>query len=77
MASIRLQISIHPHATWNGRRSPPLSTCAPRSVHRLQRQLAGIAKHLEQHPNDSMSRQRVATIRALLDGSPASKRAAA
>jgi len=32
----------------------------------MQRQLAGIEKHLEQHPNDKLSVQRVATINGIL-----------
>lgn len=43
------------------------NTCAPSSLHkRLQRQLSGIEKHLEQFPNDTLSQQRAATIRAEL-----------
>lgn len=43
------------------------NTCEPSSLHkRLQRQLEGIQKHLEVHPNDKLSAARVATINALL-----------
>lgn len=43
------------------------NTCAPSSLHaRLQRQLEGIEKDLETSPNDKLSQQRAATIRAKL-----------
>jgi hypothetical protein len=43
------------------------NTCAPSSKEkRLTKQLAGIMAHLEAHPNDALSRQRVATIKDLL-----------
>lgn len=43
------------------------NTCEPSSLHkRLQRQLQGIEKHLEQFPNDKLSQQRAAIIRAEL-----------
>lgn len=44
-----------------------VNTCEPSSkTKRLTRQLAGIMAHLEQHPGDALSRQRVATINELL-----------
>jgi len=50
------------------RKSGPRSnTAAPSSLHtRLTRQLAGIMAHLEQNPNDNLSRARVDTIKQLL-----------
>lgn len=43
------------------------NTCAPSSLNkRMERQLAGIEKHLEQHPRDLLSVQRVATINGIL-----------
>jgi hypothetical protein len=43
------------------------NTCKPSSLHkRLQRQLEGIQKHLENFPQDTLSQQRAATIRAEL-----------
>jgi hypothetical protein len=43
------------------------NTCKPSSLHkRLQRQLEGIEKHLEQFPNDRLSQTRAAAIRAEL-----------
>jgi hypothetical protein len=43
------------------------NTCAPSSYEkRLQRQLAGIEKHLENFPNDKLSQMRAATIRSEL-----------
>jgi len=44
-----------------------VNTCKPSSLHkRLQRQLEGIEKHLEQFPNDKLSQVRASTIRAEL-----------
>lgn len=52
------------------KRQPKVSrnnTCKPSSkVKRLTRQLAGIMAHLEQHPYDQLSRDRVAKIKELL-----------
>ncbi len=46
-----------------GRDTP--DTCAPSSIQkRLERQLEGIQKHLENFPDDKLSQQRAATIRA-------------
>lgn len=43
------------------------NTCGKSSLEkRLTRQLAGIMAHLEVHPNDALSRNRVATIKNLL-----------
>jgi hypothetical protein len=43
------------------------NTCKPSSLHkRLQRQLAGIEKHLEEFPNDKLSQARASTVRAEL-----------
>lgn len=43
------------------------NTAAPSSKQkRLTRQLAGIMAHLEKHPHDALSQQRVATINNLL-----------
>lgn len=43
------------------------NTCKPSSLHkRMERQLSGIEKHLEVHPNDKMSAARVAVIRGIL-----------
>lgn len=45
------------------------NTCAPSSEHkRLTRQLEGIEKHLEAFPNDKLSIERAAKIRAILSG---------
>ncbi len=44
---------------------PKPNTCAPSSRQiRLERQLEGIQKHLENFPDDKLSQQRAATIRA-------------
>jgi len=46
---------------------PKVNTCKPSSLHkRLQRQLEGIEKHLENFPNDRLSQMRASTIRAEL-----------
>lgn len=43
------------------------NTCGNSSLtKRLNRQLAGIMAHLETHPTDKLSQQRVATIQDLL-----------
>lgn len=45
------------------------NTCAPSSKKkRLQRQLDGILAHLELHPLDGLSRERVSKIKFLLHG---------
>jgi hypothetical protein len=45
------------------------NTCKPSSLHkRMERQLAGIEKHLEVHPNDKLSVVRVSVIRSILRG---------
>ena len=44
-----------------------VNTCANSSLQkRMARQLAGIMAHLERHPRDTLSQQRVATINNLL-----------
>jgi hypothetical protein len=44
-----------------------VNTCAPSSLHkRLERQLAGIEKHLETSPNDKLSQARASAIRSEL-----------
>lgn len=54
------------------------NTCANSSlVRRMTRQLAGIEKHLERHPRDSLSQQRVSAIKSILSNSPAPKALAA
>lgn len=45
------------------------NTCAPSSLHkRMTRQLAGLMAHLETHPNDTLSRERVSRINEILKG---------
>lgn len=49
--------------------SKKANTCKPSSLHkRMQRQLAGIEKHLEVHPRDSLSIARVSRIKSILRG---------
>lgn len=40
----------------------------PVNVKKLNKQLAGIMAHLEQHPHDQLSKARVAKIQELLRG---------
>lgn len=43
------------------------NTCGTSSLHkRMERQLKGIEKHLEQFPNDVLSIARVSAIKAIL-----------
>lgn len=60
-------VASSPAAPRPQRRGPRSNTKAPSSLHkRLTSQLAGIMAHLEQHPNDILSRKRVDTINELL-----------
>lgn len=62
-------ISIHPGVEGGKRRHPKVNTCGNGSQgKRLQRQMAGIEKHLETHPRDTLSQQRVSTIKSILAG---------
>jgi len=55
---------VYPQRKTKGRVN---NTCANTSKQkRLTRQLAGIMAHLETHPKDALSQQRVATINQLL-----------
>jgi ribosomal protein S15P/S13E len=63
--------SIHPRVSGGRTTSPKVNTCANSSlVKRMTRQLAGIEKHLEQHPRDGLSQQRVSTIKSILSAQP-------
>lgn len=71
--------SIHPRVAGGRTVSEKRNTCGNSSLtKRMTRQLAGIEKHLEQHPRDTLSQQRVSTIKSILAGQPstATKRAA-
>lgn len=69
---------IHPGVIGGRRQFPKVNTCANSSiVRRMTRQLAGIEKHLEEHPNDTLSQQRISTIKAILSGQPTQKMAQA
>lgn len=60
-------VGIHPGVKGGRRHFPKVNTCANSSLaKRMQRQLAGIEKHLETNPRDSLSQQRVGTIKSLL-----------
>lgn len=53
-------------ATGKSTKAKP-NTCQPSSLHaRLERQLAGIEKHLAEFPRDTMSQSRAAKIRVQL-----------
>lgn len=59
--------SIHPGVVNGHRISPKVNTCGNSSTEkRLQRQHAGITKHLIDHPRDVLSLLRLSTITALL-----------
>jgi hypothetical protein len=60
-----MQFSIHPRS-WPGGSREKRNTCNPRSHRKLERALAGIEKHLEQHPHDGVSAARVAKIKTIL-----------
>ena len=48
-------------------KKPSNNTCAPSSIQkRLERQLEGIQKHLENFPGDKLSQARASTIRSQL-----------
>jgi hypothetical protein len=67
-------LSIHPRVSGGRTHFEKVNTCANSSLaKRMTRQLAGIEKHLEQHPRDSLSQQRVATIKAILSDQPKPK----
>ena len=66
--------SIHPRVEGGRTRFEKVNTCANSSLaKRMRRQLAGIEKHLEQNPRDSLSQQRVSTIKTILSAQPAAK----
>lgn len=70
--------SIHPRNEGGRNVFEKVNTCANSSLQkRLTYQLAGIEKHLEKHPRDGLSQQRVSTIKFLLAGQPAPKSRAA
>jgi ribosomal protein S15P/S13E len=67
--------SIHPRVSAG---TEKVNTCANSSLmKRMTRQLAGIEKHLEKHPRDALSQQRVSTIKTILSGQPVAKAKAA
>jgi len=60
---------IHPGVIRKRRVFPIVNTCGNSSQgKRLMKQLAGIEKHLEANPRDTLSQQRVSTIKMLLSG---------
>jgi hypothetical protein len=72
------QQGIHPGMIGGRRQHPKVNTCANSSlVKRMTRQLAGIEKHLEEHPRDVLSQQRVSIIKAILSGQPTQKQSEA
>lgn len=42
------------------------NTCKPRSAKRFIKALSGIEKHVENHPNDAMSRTRISKLKSIL-----------
>lgn len=62
-------VSIHPGVVDGARRHPKVNTCGNSSLYkRLERQLAGIEKHLEANPKDALSLARVGQIKQILRG---------
>jgi hypothetical protein len=52
-------LSIHPGVVAGKRKHPKVNTSAARSSRRLTMALAGIERHLEEHPSDAMSAARL------------------
>jgi len=70
--------SIHPRVQGGKTVSQKVNTCANSSlVKRMKRQLAGIEKHLESFPQDTLNQQRVSTIKAILASQPLAKKSEA
>lgn len=65
--------SIHPRAFY-GNDGAKKNTCKPRSRRRFERALAGIEKHLIDHPHDAMATARAAELQKIIDGLPVPKR---
>jgi ribosomal protein S15P/S13E len=62
-------VGMKPGVIKGHRQYPKRNTCANSSLHkRLTRAKAGIEKHLEMHPRDSMSVRRISTITSILKG---------
>lgn len=60
-------VGIHPGVKGGKRCYPKVNTCANSSLEkRMMRQLAGIEKHLETNPRDSLSQARVSNIKSRL-----------
>jgi hypothetical protein len=60
-------MSMHPSIEAGRRRFEKVNTCGNSSKSsRLTKQLNGILRHLETNPRDSLSQQRVSTIKSLL-----------
>jgi hypothetical protein len=58
--------SIHPGVVAGKRKHPKTNSSAARSTRRLTKAIAGIERHLEEHPSDAMSAARVAKIKTQL-----------
>lgn len=57
-----LSFSIHPRV-WN--HAEKKNTCGTPSKERRKRVIAAIEEHVELHPNDHMSRERIAKLKAM------------
>jgi hypothetical protein len=58
--------SIHPRVWGPWKKRAKRNTCAPHSRKKLERQLAGVERHLENHPGDGMNQARRNIIKAAL-----------
>ena len=57
-------LSIHPRVWGAWRESVKKNTCAPRSKARIERAIAGLSRHLENHPNDAAGKVRLGNLKA-------------
>ena len=69
------QESIHPRVYY-GANGVKKNTSKPRSRLKLERALAGIEKHLEAHPRDSIRVGRAEAIKKILEEMPRAVKAA-
>lgn len=69
--SEREQLSIHPRnwrvgSTYLFEERRKSNTCKPRSRKPLERALAGIARHVDNHPRDEEARKRLSNLKTRL-----------
>jgi len=61
-----LQESIHPRVYYKREESHIKNTCKRPKAGKTQKLIDAISEHLERHPRDSMSTNRVAKLKATL-----------